>query len=243
MCKASLLMLVAALSFAGNAFAQTAQITGRVTDASGAVVPGTSIVVTNIGTAADRTVSTNQDGYYTVPLLPPGEYRVSVQHEGFKPVLRSGVVLEVDQRAELDFTLEVGGVAERIEVQAAAILLNTVEASQGQVIENKRIVDLPLNGRTYDDLALLSAGAVQPLASARFAGFSSGGMRDTQNNFLLDGVDNNPTVLAGAQRRSEMVQPSIDAIQEFKVQTNSYASMRWTGSSVSPSGEAIFAPT
>jgi outer membrane receptor protein involved in Fe transport len=218
-----LIRLVLTITAVSCAFGQTAQITGRVTDASGAVVPGTSIVVTNIGTAADRTVSTNQDGYYTVPLLPPGGYRVEVKHEGFRPVLRTGVVLEVDQRAELDFTLEVGGVAERIEVQAAALQLNTVEASQGQVIENKRIVDLPLNGRNYDELALLSAGAVQPLGSARFGGFSSGGMRDTQNNFLLDGVDNNPTELAGAQRRSEMVQPSIDAIQEFKVQTNSYA--------------------
>src|SRR5258708_4318252 len=110
---------------AGTAFAQTAQITGRVTDATGAVVPGTSIVVTNVGTAADRSVTTNQDGYYTVPLLPPGEYRVSVQHAGFKQMVRSGVVLEVDQRAELDFTLEVGGVSERIEVQATAIQLNT----------------------------------------------------------------------------------------------------------------------
>jgi hypothetical protein len=208
---------------AGAAFAQTAEITGRVIDASGAVVPGTSIVVTNVETSVARNVRSNADGYYTVPLLPPGQYRVTIEHPGFKPMVRAGIVLEVDQRAELDFTLEVGGVSERIEVQAAATQLNTVEASQGQVIENKRIVDLPLNGRNYDELALLSAGAVQPLGSARFAGFSSGGMRDTQNNFLLDGVDNNPVELAGAQRRSEMVQPSIDGIQEFKVQTNAYA--------------------
>ncbi len=217
------LFAAAALFATSTSLAQSARITGRVTDASGAVVPGTSIIATNVATAADRRVITSEDGNYTIPLLIPGEYRVIVEHPGFKPVTRSGVILDVDQRAELDFALEVGGLSERIEVQAAATQLNTVDASQGQVIENKRIVELPLNGRGYDDLALLSAGTVQPLGGARFGGFSSGGMRDTQNSFILDGVDNNPVELAGAQRRSEMVQPSIDAIQEFKVQTNAYA--------------------
>jgi len=118
--------------------AQTAEITGRVTDATGAVVPGTNITVTSVGTGAERKVSANQDGYYAVPLLLPGAYVIQVDHSGFKPITRSGVVLEVDQRAEINFTLEVGGVAEHIEVQAGTEQLNTVEASQGQVIENKR---------------------------------------------------------------------------------------------------------
>ena len=205
------------------AFGQTAEITGRIVDPSGSVVPGAEVTVSSIATGADRVVKTNSSGYYTVPLLSPGEYRVSVQYAGFRTIVRSGVRLAVDQHAELGFTLEIGGVADKIEVEANAPQLNTVNASQGQVIENRRIVELPLNGRTYDDLALLSAGTVQPLSGARFVGFSSGGMRDTQNNFLLDGIDNNPVELAGAQRRSEMVQPSIDGIQEFKVQTNSYA--------------------
>ncbi len=211
------------LFLATSLFSQTAQITGRVTDATGAVIPGAAITVLNVATNVDRKLATNEGGYYNVPLLPPGEYRLTVEQQGFKTIVRSGLVLEVDQRAELNFTLEVGAVAEQIEVIAAAAQLNTVEASQGQVIENQRIVELPLNGRTYDDLALLSAGAVQPLGDSRYGGFSSGGARNTQNNFLLDGVDNNPVELAGAQRRSEMVQPSIDAIQEFKVQTNAYA--------------------
>ncbi len=222
-CARTVLAVIAALLASGTALAQTAQITGRVTDPTGAVVPGASVTVTNAGTGREHNVSTNSDGYYTVPLLLPGEYKVEVKHAGFKPVVRSGILLQVDQRAELDFALEVGAVSERVEVQAAAPQLNTVEGSQGQVIENRRIVELPLNGRTYDDLSLLSAGTAQPLSSARYVGFSSGGMRDTQNNFILDGVDNNPVELAGAQRRSEMVQPSIDGIQEFKVQTNAYA--------------------
>src|SRR5436190_19486383 len=137
-----------------SALAQTAQITGRVTDSSGAVVPGTNIAVTNVGTAADRRVRTNEDGYYTVPLLLPGQYKIAVDQQGFKPITRGGVILEVDQRAEINFILEVGGVSERIEVEGAATLLTTVEGSQGQVIDNKRLVGLPLNGRSYDDLEL-----------------------------------------------------------------------------------------
>jgi hypothetical protein len=211
------------LACANAAFAQSAQITGRVTDSTGAVVPATTIVVRQVATGIDRTATTSDDGYYTVPLLPPGEYRVAVQRQGFRPVTRSGIILQVDQRAEINFSLEVGAVAESIEVTASTALLSTIEASRGQVIENQRIIELPLNGRNYNELALLSAGAVQPLSGSRYEGFSSGGMRNTQNNFLLDGVDNNAIELAGAQRRSEMVQPSIDAIQEFKVQTNAYA--------------------
>ncbi len=222
-CITRLILLAAASTCFGTLFAQTAQLTGRVTDSTGAVVPGASITVINVGTGIARVVPSNGEGYYTVPLLQPAEYRVNVEKTGFKSIVQSNVVLKVDQRAELDFVLEIGAVSEQVEVTAAVAQLNTVEASQGQVIENRRIVELPLNGRNYGDLALLSAGTVQPLAGARMAGFSSGGMRDTQNNFLLDGLDNNPTELAGAQRRSEMVQPSIDGIQEFKVQTNAYA--------------------
>jgi hypothetical protein len=219
----ALFRAVALMPLAGALFAQTAQITGRVTDATGAVVPGATVTVTNVATGAERRVVTNETGYYTVPLLPPGEYRIALEQKGFKPITQSGVVLQVDQRAELNFTLEVGTLAESVEVAAGIAQLNTVEASRGQVIENRRIVELPLNGRNYNELALLSAGAVQPLSGSRYEGFSVGGMRNTQNNFILDGVDNNGVELAGAQRRSEMVQPSIDAIQEFKVQTNSYA--------------------
>src|SRR5262249_28162213 len=172
---------------------------------------------------AERRVVPDEGGYYAARLLLAGGSRVAVEHPGFKPVSRAGVQLDVDQRAELDFVLEIGGVSERIEVTAAAPQLNTVEGSQGQVVEKRRGVELPLHGRNYNELALLSAGTVQPPAGARFAGFRSGGSRDTQDSFLLAGGDNNPVELAGAQRRSEMVQPSVDAIQEFKVQTNAFA--------------------
>ncbi|MCW5962659.1 MAG: TonB-dependent receptor [Bryobacterales bacterium] len=218
-----LLSVLCLIIFATLGQAQTATVTGRITDSTGAVVPGTQITVTNVATAAARVVNANEIGYYTVPLLSPGEYRITVEQPGFRPVNRTGIILNVDQRATIDFALELGSVSEQIEVSADALQLNTVEASQGQVIENRRIVDMPLNGRDYNQLALLSAGTVQPLPDARYAGFSSGGMRVTQNNFMLDGVDNNAVELAGAQRQSEMVKPSVDAVQEFKVQTNSYS--------------------
>ncbi|MEP7367782.1 MAG: carboxypeptidase-like regulatory domain-containing protein, partial [Acidobacteriota bacterium] len=217
------LLSILGLLAAAPAFAQTASVTGRVTDASGAVIPAATVVVVNQGTGLDRTTATNQSGYYTFSLLQPGKYQMRVESQGFKTVTRSGLVFETDQRAELNFAMEIGAVTEQIEVTANVAQLNTVEASRGQVIENRRIVEMPLNGRNYNQLALLSAGAVQPLAGARMEGFSVNGMRVSQNNFQLDGVDNNGIELAGAQRRSEMVQPSIDAIQEFKVQTNSYA--------------------
>jgi len=207
---------------ASNAFGQTAQITGRVTDASGAVIAGAEVVVTNVATAASRTTQTNETGNYTVPLLPPGSYQVRASASGFQPLLRSGIVLEVEQRAEINFELEVGQVTEQIEVVADAAQLNTMEASMGQVIENKRVVDLPLNGRDYIQLALLSAGALQPIGG-RFGGFSTAGQKTTQNNYMLDGIDNNSVELAGAGRQAEMVKPQVDAVQEFKVQTNAYA--------------------
>jgi hypothetical protein len=219
-----LLTAVAVIVLLGiPAYAQTASVTGRVTDATGAVIPNALVTIANVETAIERSTRTNDSGYYTFSFLQPGSYRMSVENAGFKALTRSGLIFEVDQRAELNFTLEVGTLAERIEVSANVQQLNTVEASRGQVIENRRIVEMPLNGRNYNQLALLSAGTVQPLAGARLEGFSVNGMRVSQNNFQLDGVDNNAIELAGAQRRSEMVQPSIDAIQEFKVQTNSYA--------------------
>lgn len=211
-----------ALLLSAAALAQTAQLNGRVTDSAGAVVPGASITIRNTSTGAERQARTNEVGLYTVPLLPPGSYDIRVQHTGFKPIVQGGVQLDVDQRATADFVLEVGALSETVEVSASVSRLNTVEASQGQVIDNQRIVDMPLNGRNYLELALMSGGAVQPAPGSRTGGFSAAGQRISQNNYLMDGIDNNSVELAAAGRRAEMVEPSIDAIQEFKVQTNSY---------------------
>ncbi|MFN0101866.1 MAG: TonB-dependent receptor domain-containing protein [Bryobacteraceae bacterium] len=209
--------------FCTGLFAQTAQVGGRLTDASGAAVPGVQVSVRSTSTGAERQVRTNDSDLYTVPLLQPGSYDVQVRQQGFKPISQSGITLEVDQRAELNFRLEVGAVTEQVEVRASISRLNTVEASQGQVIDNQRIVEMPLNGRNYIDLALMSGGAVQAAPGSRIGGFSAGGQRVSQNNYIMDGIDNNSVELAAAGRRAEMVQPSIDAIAEFKVQTNAYS--------------------
>ena len=127
----------------------------------------------NSATGVERRTVTNELGLYSVPLLQPGTYTLRVTHQGFRPVVQESVTLEVDQRAEANFRLEVGAVSEQIEVRAAVSRLNTVEASQGQVIDNQRIVDMPLNGRNFLDLALMSGGAVQAAPNSRSAGFSA----------------------------------------------------------------------
>jgi len=206
------------------AFAQveTARITGTVTDASGAVIPGVQITMVHVQTNRKVAATTNEAGQYVSIPLSLGDYRGEAEAPGFKRAVRTGITLQVQQTAVVDFKMQVGDVSERIEVVATAPLLNTTEATQGQVIENKRIVDLPLNGRDYIQLALLSVGTAQPLGG-RFGGFTAGGQRTTQNNYLLDGVDNNNYQNASQSSRAEVLKPSVDAVQEFKVLTNSFS--------------------
>ena len=112
-------------------YAQTAAVTGRVTDSSSASVPGVTVLLRSSATGTQRQAMTNESGLYTITLLQPGTYDVRVTHQGFKPISQNGVSLDVDQRAQLNFSLEVGAVTEQIEVRAAVSRLNTVEASQG----------------------------------------------------------------------------------------------------------------
>ena len=132
-------------------------------------------------------------------------------------------MLQVDQQASINFKLDVEQVPQEVSVSAAPLLLNTVEPSVGTVIQNRQVEELPLNGRNYISLGLLAGGTVDPISGSRDQGFSSGGQRLSANNYLLDGADNNSYALAGAGRMGGMVAPSIDAVQEFKVQTNSYS--------------------
>jgi hypothetical protein len=207
---------------------QTAEISGRVTDRSGGVIPDVSVTLTNADTGTVRGAVTNRLGYYTLPLLLPGNYKVNLAKSGFGPQDRTAIVLQVDQHLKLDFIMQVGTLSQEISVTAAEPLLDTVEPGVGQVIENRQITEMPLNGRNYVTLGLLSGGTADPAAGARYQGFSSGGQRVAANNYLLDGADNNSYEIAGAQgmigqAAGAMVSPSIDAIQEFKVQTNSYS--------------------
>lgn len=201
---------------------ETARIQGSVSDSTGAVIPGAMVRFVHVATGQEFSVSTSVEGLYRSVPLRIGEYRVEYEADGFKRAVRSGINLELQETAVIDVALEIGEVTEVVDVTADAVLLETTEAAQGQVINNQRIVDMPLNGRDYIQLALLSAGAIRPIGG-RFGGYSAGGQRTTQNNYTLDGVDNNGLQIAAQGRRAEVVKPSIDAIAEFKISTNAYS--------------------
>ncbi|MEX2262350.1 MAG: TonB-dependent receptor [Bryobacteraceae bacterium] len=216
-------LAILSLLCATAAMSQTAQITGRVTDSSDAVVPEVQITVTNVETGVTRKTVTNREGYYTAPLLPPGRYQMSAQHQGFKPVSRDGITLAVDQVARINVVLEVGAVAESVEVTGVS-LVDSASGTVGKVIENRRIAELPLNGRNALALMML-APAVKPSTGPTTSGFISRGTHLSNvsinggpiglNSFLLDGGANVQGYNADLN-----VNPTVDAIEEFKVQTN-----------------------
>lgn len=226
---AILVCLAAGCLLNAPAFAQTttAQLTGAVTDATGAAVPGADVTVTNVATGIARAISTNELGYYTAALLPPGSYSVRIEKQGFRALVRSGIVLNVDQVARLDFTLEVGSVSEAIDVTAAAPLLEASTSSLGQVIDSKQFTDLPLNNRTALGLLSLSDNvslgrSFNPDVFNNANLFSANGSRPGQNEILLDGAPNTtPGVWPG---RGILGTPVVvDSIQEFKVQTSVFS--------------------
>ena len=218
-----LLLATLVLTLGQFAFSQTAQVTGRVIDSSGAVVPGAQVTVTNQKTGLTRDSVTNGEGYFTIPLLPPGDYRLAVKKEGFKPVVRPDVTLNVEQVARLDFTLETGAVSETVTITSDAPLMNTETSSVGQVVDNKTVVTLPLNGRNYSQLAVLAPGATPNPGSRTEDGFSLNGNRLFQNSYQVDGADNNNYIFGVDTNTTQALRPSVDAIQEFKVETANYS--------------------
>ena len=222
--QAALLTLVC-----GVTHAQTlGEITGVVQDASGALIPNASVTATNNATNVARTTLTNSSGLYSFPGLVPGTYDVKVTAPGFETAVRANIVLQVQQTARVDFTMQVGQAVQTIEVAANAALLNTDNATVGTVIEEQRIMDLPLNGRSYFSLVALSPGVTTgfvPAAQAagRLGGSRSAltiavtGGRSTWENFTLDGITN-----TDIDFNTYILQPSVDALQEFKVQSGIY---------------------
>jgi len=199
-------------------------IVGVVTDPTGAAVPGASVTVTNVDTGITTKTSTDSSGNYGVTPLPVGHYSVTVEAQGFKKSVNSGITLNVQDRIGVNVALEVGQLTETIEVQGAAPTLQTDTSYLGQVVESQKIVDLPLNGRFFTRLAVLTAGTLPTVSGARderTGGFSSNGVRPYQNNYLLDGIDNNSLSEDLTNEASFVYGPSPDAISEFKVQTNS----------------------
>ncbi|HZQ53615.1 MAG TPA: carboxypeptidase regulatory-like domain-containing protein [Bryobacteraceae bacterium] len=204
----------------------TAQITGLVTDPTNAPVPGATIDVVNTATGVVAHTSSNDSGNYLFPVLNPGTYNITVHKEGFDQITRNGIELVVSQIARVDFKLQVGSTTQSIEVSAAAPALESSSASLGQVIDTKPIEDLPLNGRNFLQLARLSIGVLGPKPGDRTASggsFVANGVRSQLNNFMLDGVDNNEKIVDQQSSSPVVIQPSVDALQEFKVETNNFS--------------------
>jgi hypothetical protein len=206
---------------------ELATLTGTVTDPSGGVLVNVNITVTNEGSNVSNSSPTNETGRYFIPSLRPGVYTVSASLTGFKKYVNSGVTLQVNQTARLDITLAVGETTEQVVVTGEPPLLETETSNRGAVIDERKIAELPLNGRDYNQLATLSPGVVPAsprLQSIGFKGvFNVNGNRAFQNAFLLDGVDNTSYSNSFRGGNTQIVQPSIDSLQEFKIQTNAYA--------------------
>src|SRR5438270_2949265 len=215
-----------ALSVLSFAQKDTGSIVGTVKDQTGALVANAKVTVTDVERGPALTTTTNDAGEYVAGPLRVGRYTVMVQHPGFKQAVSVPVNLDVQQRIAINVTLQVGQISEAVEVTGAAPLLETETSELGQVVDHKRVANLPLNGRNFAQLALLTAGTAPSEPGARDEGgfgFSAGGARSLQNNFLLDGVDNNSNLPDLLNETNYVIQPSVEALEEFKVQTNAYS--------------------
>src|SRR5207253_795326 len=196
----------------------TGTIVGVVQDASGAFVPNSAVTVIHIATAESRQTRSNERGEFSLPYVRIGEYSVSAEAGGFKKKTLTGIELKVDQTVNIRIGLEVGGVSESVEVTSSAPLVESSTSSLGQVIENRKILDLPLNGRNPFALGLL-AGNTSPVSGmGTNLPFVAGGGRFAMNDVLLDGIDNNTSINNGSVGRNGIAYtPSVDAVEEFKV--------------------------
>src|SRR3954447_9202827 len=225
------------LTFLAPAFAQqtTATLLGAVTDPSGAAVPGVAVQVASLATNVTRDAVTDVNGAYSLPNLPPGVYRVTATKTGFQSSRAESVTLQVEQVARLDIKLQVGSVSETITVDASAAQLQTETSSVGTVIDAGKIVELPLNGRNFIQLAQLipgvQAGTPGSITVRRGRGSvgqtdsaygstaaSANGSRDTANRFYIDGVE-----VMDYDAMTYSFSPSVDSLSEFKVQTSTYS--------------------
>ena len=226
-------VLLAVSLFGGIAAAQvtTGSIIGTVKDSAGAVLPGVSIKLTNTETGLTRTVIADEVGRYNAPQLPLGAYEISAELPGFQTAVRRGITLTIGREAVVDFALQVGSVSQEVTVNAEAAMVSTTNANLSYLIDDKKIRDLPLNGRNYTQLATLQPGVIPVLADlsrndvsgGHGLKMSIGGAQSTQNSFLMDGQDvsdysgQTPGSVAGTNL-------GIDAIREFTITTNNYSS-------------------
>ena len=201
----------------------TGSFQGTVTDGSNAALPGATVTIVNPETHLVRTTETNTSGNYDAPLLPPGRYNIAVELPGFRKLEKTGLVLQVSQNARIDFTLELSAVEESVQVTAQSPLVDTQDSSARHVVDSTQVVALPLNGRNFRDLGLIVPG-VQDMAqnsnlASRGGGINIVGAQDFNNNFLIDGFDNNDPTTGEIQTF-----PSVESVQEFTILGASAAS-------------------
>jgi Carboxypeptidase regulatory-like domain len=226
--------MISLLMSAASALAQAneGRILGTVTDSQGKVVVGAKVVVTNAGTNAARTLQTNHAGDYVAPNLQPGLYTITAEVSGFKKVVHANVRLEVGSDVRIDFRLVPGDIAETVRVTAEAPLITTTNDNIGGTLSNKEINDLPLNGRDYQNLVVLRPGVVR-FPGGGFESIAANGMRPEDNNFVIEGSDDNDPYYSGNIINAEGVQGTpgsilpIDAIQEFNTEENPPPDVGW----------------
>src|ERR1700743_782016 len=224
-----LALLLFAMALPTRTFAQVdqGQINGTVKDTSGGSIAGANVTLTNQDTGVTLSTTTNSQGEYIFAPIKIGTYSVTAEFQGFQKVVQKNVTVDVQQKVLADITLPPGASAETVVVNEAPPALQTQDASVGQVIEEREVKSLPLNGRNFTFLAQLSAGVTQDQADTRGLGssgsFAANGLRPAQNNYLLDGLDNNANLVDFLNGTAYAVRPPVDAIAEFKVETNDYS--------------------
>src|SRR6266699_1156418 len=205
----------------------TGTILGTVTDASGASINGAKVTLTNEGTSAALSTNTGPDGSYKFTPLKIGSYKVTASFQGFQTTTQTNIPVNVGSDVVINFELKPGAVTQTVEVSAAPPVLETQSGSVGQVVDSRSVNDLPLNGRNFTFLAQLSAGVNTPQADTRGnaanGAFAANGLRPAENNYLLDGIDNNSDTVDFLNGTNFVVLPPVDAIQEFKVQTSGFS--------------------
>jgi Carboxypeptidase regulatory-like domain/TonB dependent receptor len=210
-----------------HAQVDTGSILGTITDASGAVIRSASVTLTNEGTNANLTTPAGPDGTYKFTPVRIGSYKLSVSCQGFQTTTRHNVTVNVGADVVVDFTLKPGLVTQTMEVTSSTPVLESQNASVGQVVDSRNVLNLPLNGRNFTFLAQLAAGVNSPQADARgnaaSGAFAANGLRPAQNNYMLDGIDNNSNSVDFLNGTNFVVLPPVDAIQDFKVQTTNFS--------------------
>ncbi|MDQ6679330.1 MAG: TonB-dependent receptor [Acidobacteriota bacterium] len=206
----------------------TATVLGTITDSAGGVVENSRVTLSNLATGTSQNTNTDSNGNYNFLNVRIGEYSVKAEFSGFKTATSNSFKVDVNARQRVDLQLQVGQVTENVLVSDAAAVLETDSSERGQVISRQEIVNLPLNGRAYADLALLTPGVRRSALenqtiTSRDASFNVNGQRSALNNFILDGVDNNSYGTSNQGFSNQVIQASPDALAEFKVQTDNYS--------------------